>query len=206
MSRYILPFILLSFSLMATAQTRMRDVFAHVPDTIFPLLTLNNRLDCIDFIENNMEARVKNKLDEHVVLENMTDNYLRIELSANSIVEMKLFSQQKDTFICVNRIYRGPAEDSEVRVYDFAWNMLYAIARPKVEDFLNKAPNSELNADTMSMLRQEAEYLPLIKATLSPEDETLTWTLQCGEFTKDIKKVADKYLQPVVVFLVDKKE
>ena len=59
---------------------------------------------------------MKNKLDEHVVLENITDNYLRIELSAHSVVEMKLFSQEKDTFVCVNKIYRGPVEDSEVLV------------------------------------------------------------------------------------------
>lgn len=151
-----------------------------------------------------MEARVKNKLDEHVVLENITDNYLRIELSAHSVVEMKLFSQEKDTFVCVNKIYRGPVEDSEVLVYDLAWKKIHTIPRPKVESFLNKASALELNTDTMSLLHKEAEYLPLIKASLSPVDESLTWTLQSGEFTKDIKKVADKYLQPIVVPLANK--
>ena len=41
----------------AQSQTRMRDIFAETPDSIFPMLSTNNKLDCIDLIENNMQAR-----------------------------------------------------------------------------------------------------------------------------------------------------
>lgn len=203
MSRILFLLFIVFLPSVVSAQTLMRDVFAQLPDTILPLLTKNNRLDCIDFIENNMEARVKNKFDEQVILEALSDNYLRIQVSANSSVEMKLFGHINDTLICVNRVYKGPVEDSEVRVYSMQWSMLYKMQRPEVEQFLIKSDSAELNSDTMAIIREESEYLPLIKASLSPDTESITWTLQSGEFTKPIKKVAEKYLQPVVVGLTD---
>lgn len=203
MSRILLLLFIVFLPSVVSAQTLMRDVFAQLPDTILPLLTKNNRLDCIDFIENNMEARVKNKFDEQVILEALSDNYLRIQVSANSSVEMKLFCHINDTLICVNRVYKGPVEDSEVWVYSMQWSMLYKMQRPEVDQFLIKSDSAELNSDTMAIIREESEYLPLIKASLSPDTESITWTLQSGEFTKPIKKVAEKYLQPVVVGLTD---
>ena len=60
----IISIIVFAFSVTLSAQeVKMRDVFAQAPDIIFPLLTKNNKLDCIDFIENKMRARVKNKFD-----------------------------------------------------------------------------------------------------------------------------------------------
>ena len=41
---------------------RMRQVFAEMPDSILGILTKYNRLDCIDFIENNLPAKVENRL------------------------------------------------------------------------------------------------------------------------------------------------
>ena len=33
---------------LAWGQVALRDAFANAPDNLFPLLTRNNRLDCID--------------------------------------------------------------------------------------------------------------------------------------------------------------
>lgn len=64
------------------SQVRMRDIFASAPDSVFPLLTRNNRLDCIDFIENKMPARVKNRLDNVVELLKLGDAYLQLRTSS----------------------------------------------------------------------------------------------------------------------------
>lgn len=190
-------------SLSASAQIRMRDVFAQLPDSVLPYMTRNNRLDCIDFIENGIEARVKNRFDQHVVLDKLTEDYLQLRTSTSSYVEMKLVQHGQDTVICVNRTYMGTTPDSEVRLYDSKWKMLCRLERPAVSEFM-KLPvcDSVLTVkaatDTMQMIRQEAEFLPLIKASLSPSSTELTWALQTSEFTKKLKKVAEKYLQPVV--------
>ncbi len=212
---YLLLFILLP----ATAQTRMRDVFAQLPDSVLPYMTKNNRLDCIDFIENGIEARVKNRFSEHVVLDSLTEDYLRLSTSTSSYVEMKLVPHNGDTCICVNRTYLGTTPDSDVRLYSKNWTLLSRLPRPAVSDFLYQPTNvigsaaslveeittkprnhetTEQLTDTLRLIRQEAEYLPLIKAQLSPTSQNITWTLQTAEFTKETKKVAEKYLRPVV--------
>lgn len=198
-------FLLFTFALSILdgfAQVRMRDVFAELPDSVFPLMTRNNRLDCIDFIENDMEARVKNKFDEPVVLDILTADYLLIHTSKNAYVEMKLVPHGNDTLICVNRTYLGPVEDSEVRLYGLDWKYLRNVARPNVKEFFKSkeqiSPWIPEMADTIRMVRAEAEFLTLLKATLSPESNEISWELQIREFSRDIKKVAEKYLQPVI--------
>lgn len=194
-----------ALAIPSSAQIRMRDVFAQLPDSVLPYMTKNNRLDCIDFIENGMEARVKNRFDQHVVLDTLTEDFLRIRTSTSSYVEMRLVPQGQgnDTAICVNRTYMGTTPDSEVRLYGKNWALVRRLPRPDVAEFL-KLPTcdslltTEAASDTMRMIRQEAEYLPLIKATLSPASTDITWTLQTSELTKELKKIAAKYLQPVV--------
>lgn len=185
-----------------SAQLRMRDVFAQLPDSVLPLMTKNNRLDCIDFIENDMEARVKNLFDDKVVLDSLTDDFLSLSTSEGSYVEMKLFAEGADSFICVNRTYLGQAADSEVKIYDLSWNFVRRVARPDVREFLKTSESIDSwtpeMADTLRVIRAEAEFLPLIKASLSSNSRQITWVLQKDEFSRNIKKVADKYLQPVV--------
>lgn len=202
MKKIFLLSVLYCVSASVFAQLRMREVFAHLPDSVLPLMTKNNRLDCIDFIENNMEARVKNRFDDQVVLEVLTDDYLSIRVSEGSFIEMKLIPNANDTLIYVNRTYFGPAEDSEVKMYDISWNFIALVQRPDIEQFIKKTGDvkqSQIeNSDTLRMIKSEAEILPLIKASLSSVPGKVEWMLQTAEFSREIKQVASKYLQPVI--------
>ena len=201
MKRTALIVFLLALASGISAQLRMRDIFAQLPDSVLPLTTRNNRLDCIDFIENGMEARVKNLFGDQVVLDSLTEDFMVLRTSEVSCVEMKLFAEGTDTLICVNRIYMGPVADSEVKVFDTSWSFVRTVPRPDVARFVRSVgdiqPWTEEMADTMRMVRAEAEFLPLMRATLSSASPGIVWTLQTSEFSKDIKKVAEKYLQPV---------
>lgn len=205
MKKIFLSSLLFLVVLSSCAQVRMRDVFAQLPDSVLPLLTKNNRLDCIDFIENNMEARVKNRFNDHVVLEALTDDYLSIRTSESSKVEMKIIVQAGDSLIAVNRTYNGPVEDSEVRLYGMDWQFVRIVSRPEVKDFLvlpdSIRPWTLEMADTLKMIRSEADFLPLLKASLAVSKSQVVWTLQTKEFSKEIKKVADRYLQSVTMDL-----
>lgn len=173
----------------------MSEVFASAPYDVLPLMTRNNRLDCIDFIENNMEARVKDRFDNDVVLEEMTADYLRLVTSEVSSTEMKIV----DGNVYVAETCKGPASDTQVKVYDSKWNLIKVVSRPEVEAFIRT--DAKLGADERVLLIAEAKILTLIKGSLSKTDNTLTWELQTDEFTRDMKKAADKCLQPVVVKL-----
>ena len=204
----ILLFPVFVFAVVAICHAqKMSEVFAAAPHDVLPLMTRNNRLDCIDFIENNMEARVKDKFDNDVVLEEMTDDYLRLATSEVSSMEMKLVKSviagaDRDSSVVVVYVaetFMGPAADTQVRVYDSKWNMISVVSRPEVEAFVRT--DAVLSSDERFSLLAEAKILTLIKGSLSKEDNTLTWELQTSEFTRDTKKAADKCLQPVVVRL-----
>ena len=201
MRKILLLSVLFLVAASSSAQLKMRDVFAQLPDSVLPLMTLNNRLDCIDFIENNMEARVKNKFNDQVVLETLTGDYLYVRTSESSFMEMKLMPQGNDTLICVNRTYLGPVEDSDVRLYGMDWHFVRVVQRPEVKEFLKSKdsilPWTPETADTIAMIHAEADFLPLMKASLSKEGTQIVWTLQTQEFCKEIKKVAEKYVQSI---------
>lgn len=179
---FILSFFHL-FILSSNAQTRIRDIYASTPDSIFPLLTKNNRLDQIDFRENNMQAVVKNKFDDHSELLVLNDKYLKLKLSEHCVVEMRLLS---DSTFCMVQTYNAPAPDSRIRFFDTNWNELHqTFERPSVDDFLSE----DVDIDT----RLALQALPLIKASLSESDDTITFELQTSELTrKQRQKVEGK--------------
>ena len=186
----ILHFSLFTFHSSAQ-QVKMRDVFAQAPDSIFPLLTKNNKLDCIDFIENNMRARVKNKFDTYSELTALTNDYMRMQVSERSSVEMKIFN---DSLLCLIRTYYGPAADSEVYFYNVSWQPVnYNLERPKADDFFQPGADMEV----CGLLRQ----LSLIKATLSPDDTTLTWALQITELTETQQRTIEHSISSIAVKL-----
>ena len=153
----------------------IRDIYAEAPDSIFPLLTKNNRLDQIDFRENNMKAEVKNKFDAHAELLVLNDKYLKLQLSKHCLVEMRLLS---DSTFCMVQTYNDPAPDSRIRLFDTRWNELpTTIERPAVDDFLSE----DVGIDT----RLSLQALPLIKASLSEEDISITFELQTSELTRE---------------------
>ena len=115
------------------AQLSIRDIFAAAPDSIFPLITENNRLDCIDFKENNMQARVKNLLDQYTEMTDLTKNYLRIQMTGRSIVQMRLLSST-DSIFCLISTYLGPTPDSRITFYRSDWTPIQIDApQPQVE-------------------------------------------------------------------------
>lgn len=170
------------------AQPRIRDIYAEAPDSIFPLLTKNNRLDQIDFRENNMQAVVKNKFDDHSELLVLNEKYLKMKRSEHCIVEMRLLT---DSTFCMVETYNAPAPDSRIRFFDTSWNELsHTIERPSIEDFLS----DDIDIDVLLSL----QALPLIKASLSETNDTITFELQTSELTCDQRKKIEGKVQQVI--------
>ncbi len=188
----------LTFCLIATfhctplsAAAGIRDYFVSAPDSIFPLLTKNNKLDCLDFMENNMQARIKNKLDDYSEMTTLSENHLCIKISKRSQMDLYLI---QDSLLCLIQTFMGPTKDSDVRFYDRQWQPVrLPIHRPEISDFVK----GTLDAETMGLLRQ----LPLMKATVDTATPALTWKLQTSELNEEQKKAAEGNLQPVVQIL-----
>ena len=195
--------ILFTFFLSAMASfaqgVKMRDVFADMPDSILPLITKNNRLDCIDFIESNVPAQVKNLVDEPIELTVLTDRYLKLTMSKVSQAEMKLLRVNDTTqVVCMVRTYAGPIEDSQIEFYDLGWKPLdMSVNEPELEAYFPEVPQEEQTrrAEVVAMLRD----LPLRTAHLSAEDEMITFQVQTSELMKKDREWAEKYAKPVKV-------
>ena len=123
----------------------MRSLFLSAGDEIFPLLTKNNRADCVDYIDAGMEARVTNRLDGTSVLKRLTGDYMYMETSASSWVEARLLPFGGDTLICMVKGVKAEAADSRLHFYDRSWNALCGdslIMEPAIDDFFLSADSA----------------------------------------------------------------
>ncbi|MBO5886094.1 MAG: DUF3256 family protein [Bacteroidaceae bacterium] len=177
----------------AFSQTKAKDVFAAAPDSIFPLLTTNNRLDCIDLIENNMKATVKNKLEQKAEMTTLTDSYLQIKPSERSVVEIKMLN---DSVFCLINTCLGPAPDSRISFFTRGWKPYETtFPMPHATDFWTSVPDSL--AREANFAQRSLEDLLLIQISADKENTELTLTIQTSELSGKEKEIAQKYVQPL---------
>lgn len=186
MGRFFLFIMVLLVGHTAMAQ-RMRDVFAAMPDSILEVMTKNNRLDCIDFIEHGMEARVRNRFDGFTQLKAMTLDYLDLQLTAQCRVEMKLLPAKDSlNYVCMVRTYAGPVRESVVTLYTPEWQRLpqdvWLSSLPGYPDFW--VGNDTIDAKEISRL-QHLQDMRFVTADLQPDDMRLTFALQPGEVERE---------------------
>ena len=192
MKKILISLILFTFILPCT-QARVRDIFASAPDSIFPLLTQNNRLDCIDFLENGMTAKVKNRFDETSELLKLTDDYLLLDVSSKSHVEIL---QLNDSIFCLVHTYLGPAPDSEIRFYKTDWTFQNIQApKPSVLEFWKAVPAEDERTARFAQAFQTQQML--VEITIDASNKELIYTLNTSELFKKEKEVAQQYVQPL---------
>lgn len=153
----------------------MKSIFVNMPDSIEPLLTKVNKEDCVDFLDSGMKAVVKNRFDRSAELKVLTSDYLQMQLSDVSTLELKLLPLKDSVrIICMVKTVCASACDSDVRFFDTKWNELDAsdFLKYPIEDvfFL---PLDSLTDDVQE-LRAKADIC-LMKASLSADDSSLTW-------------------------------
>lgn len=191
--RTIILIMLAMSGLSAFSQTKAKDVFAAAPDSIFPLLTTNNRLDCIDLIENNMKATVKNKLEQKAEMTALTDSYLQIKPSERSVVEIKMLN---DSVFCLINTCLGPAPDSRISFFTRGWKPYETtFPMPHATDFWASVPDSL--ARDASFAQRSQEDLLLIQISADKESTELTLTIQTSELSGKEKEIAQKYVKPL---------
>lgn len=193
-------FLLLLLQLVQVAEARkMRDVFASMPDSVLSLMTKNNRLDCIDFIENNMEAKVRNRLDGYTVLKAMTDDYLDLQLTASCRVEMKLLPVADSlNYICMVRTYASPVQESALTLYTQDWQPVPTdkyLVRLGYDAFWTTNDTTD-NAEVERL--QRLQDMRFVMAELNRDDMSLTFRLQSGVGDKDAAERMQAVLRPVV--------
>ena len=154
----------------------MKSVFIAMPDSITPLLTKVNKEDCVDFLDSNMKAEVKNRFDGTAEMKVLTDDYTLIQTSEVGTLEMKLFPVNDSTkVVCMVKTVCASACDSEIRFYTSDWRQ-----ELDKKEYLQwpDAGTFFLLKDSLSeedvFIRQKAD-MHLMKASLSKDEPILTF-------------------------------
>lgn len=93
----------------------MDAVFVAMPDQYVPQLENAWRKDLIDLYNSGKEAKLKNTMNGFSTLKKLTDDYLLLQVTDRSTVEMKLLPLVNDTYVvCMVTTVYGPIPDSQV--------------------------------------------------------------------------------------------
>lgn len=185
MKRLLLLFVLIMWIGAADAQ-KMRDWFAEMPDSLLYVMTRNNRLDCIDFIENDMQARVRNRFDTFSELKTLSNDYLDLQLTANCDVQVKLLpidDGDSSNYVCMIKTVTGPMKESHIAFYKPGWEQIATsklMEMPTIDDFIVKT-------DAVSEGENPSKALFdmfFITAQLFQENHQITFQL-CTEGTRN---------------------
>lgn len=154
----------------------LRTLFADMPDSIIPLLTKSNRMDCVDYMESGMKAVVTNRLGGTTEMLSLDKDYLSMKLTAVSSFDMKLFYHRDSTaVICVIRTICSEMCDSRLSFYDADWNPIdksELIEEPVFEDYII---NDRFKGDSIEVLSEYAS-LRLNKITVDNVDNGLRFS------------------------------
>ncbi len=196
MRRLIYLFLIGCCTLSVAAQD-MKSVFLAMPDSLTPLLTKVNKEDFVDFLESNMKAEVKNRLDQSAEMKVLSADYLQLQMTKNSQLEMKLLPVNDSVkVVCLVKTVCASACDSEIRFYSTDWKTEFVredyLSMPKAEAFyLPKDTWTEEEA----LIKKVAD-MNLMKASLSKEDVFLTFVYTTPEYlNKEDKEKLLPYLK-----------
>ena len=197
MRKIVLMGIMAIVAVLASRAQTAAKLFSQMPDSVIKVLTKNNRLDCIDFVESGMRATVENALGGRSELLKLTDDYLMLKISDVSEMSFRRLSLSDSTsVICLVHTYRMPAAESEIRFYTTEWEQL-----PATSFFSCPSPDScWILSDTCDSFRfSEAQSLldvPVWEARLSETAPTLELRVSLAGLTEESQEKVKGYLRP----------
>ena len=202
MKKLIYLFLVWGCTLSVAAQD-MKKVFIAMPDSLTPLLTKVNKEDCIDFLASNMKAEIKNRFDKSSEMKVLTEDYLQMQMTENSTLEMKLFPVNDSVkIVCMVKTVCSSACDSEIRFYDISWKKEF----PKSDYLQLPAPQTfYLPTDTVSseveLIKRKAD-MHVMKAVLSKDDSSLSFIYTTPEYLnqEDREKLSPYLRKEAVVY------
>lgn len=196
-----LTLVVLTSSLVVSAQVKMAEVFRTMPDSIVRLLTDNDRMDLLDFAESNMTARVTNRLDGKRTLNILTDDYLHLTVTTMSSLQMRLFplNDGRQAVVVVKTV-AGPAKDSVLKIYTSDWSeqleMEQHVTAPSLDAYWTK-PFDEMTEEELQIVRQLDPVL--IQISLSAERNGILFQRSFGMLAKADQPQAEKLLRSIEV-------
>lgn len=120
---FAVAFMLLLGAGGAFAQLTASRAFAEAPQSVFPLLDHNTRLDMIDYFNSGMTTASKNNMDGKSRITALTPNKVEISMTDASSYELALLpTANGDSVIALITTVATPAPDSQMAIFSKDWS------------------------------------------------------------------------------------
>jgi hypothetical protein len=165
----------------------MGEIFIKMPDESILLLEEAWRKDIIDLYKSGKPAVLENTLQGKSVLKKLTDNYLLLETTERSTLEIKLLPLVNNTFIlCAITTVYAPVADSKVEFYSTDWKQLPAdvLFTPVKTDCFFKS-EIDTASDDYVYAKNILNSIELVKYSLSADNDTMTAKFTTPEYIGD---------------------
>ena len=197
--RRIIFSIFILFTVWGMKAQDMAPLFAAMPDALIPQLEDAWRKDLIELYNSGKEAKLKNTMNGFSTLKKLTNDYLFLQVSDISTIELKLFPLVNNTkIIGMITTVNGPVPDSRITFYTTDWELLNTadLFTPSQEDWFIKEDINK-NEDTYKIIRSFLD-MDLIQYSFSPDNLTLTATYTTPLYlSKEDQKKVQPYLTEI---------
>lgn len=183
----------------ARAALTASQAFTTAPQSVFPLLDANTRLDMIDYYNSNLSTPSPNRLDGRSRITSLSDRVVSIELTpASSCDVIILPAAAGESLIAVISTVATPAHDSHISFYGRDWKEIPTakiFEKPLLADWLTgEGQKNRSDVETM------VPFL-LISYAWDPSANVLTLTNNTGEFLNDdIYTFVKDYMLPSISY------
>lgn len=178
-----------------------RNVFERLQAPSLELLKQTTRLDMLDYWDADSVYKAKNAMNGQSWLEQVTPDYLKLNITPVSTLEIKLLPDKKETVVMT--IYtvggEGQARDSIIEFYDTSLNKLDSsryFAEPDLKMFF------DIPKGSVTSMKELREMIPFttVEYSASPGTDSLAARLTVGEYMNlDDWNIARIFLRPEVV-------
>ncbi|PDP59346.1 DUF3256 family protein [Prevotella intermedia] len=158
--------LLVTFSLLPLNAQNMRQIWLEMPDSIVPYLNRSLRTELADYVTMGMKSEVMNALRDTTRIEKLTDDYILVQLSNATKLEIKSLDAST---IAMIQTWCGPLAESKLSLFSNNW---------EVKPLNIDVSPMFVKPDTMSQQRY-SELLDMANVTmnemqLSVKDNSLT--------------------------------
>lgn len=187
----------LAFCVFQLKAQNMAEVFVSMPDEYVPQLEDAWRKDLVDLYNSGENAQLKNNMNGTSRLVKLTKDYLLLESTERTTLELKLLPLVNNTFvICKIITVKAPVADSRIAFFSPDWKPLNAsdLLEPVTAGWFIRE-----DVDKTSIAFQEATSrldMDLFEYKLSPDDYTLTQIYTTPQYTdKETQKKLKSFLK-----------
>ncbi len=180
------------------AQLTASEAFTSAPNSVFPLLDSNTRLDMVDYYNNGLSTPSSNSLNGQSAITSMTDKALTVKMTDSSTSQIIVLGDGADSVIGVISTVATPGLDSKISFFDNKWNPLPAdrfFTVPSLKAWLSDEGKGNEAEVTMQVPFMLASY------SYDPTTGTLTATNNLSTFLdSDIYSIISQYLRDKLVY------